>query len=72
MRWRANQDLLVEFGLWLTLAVGAFFLTFDFDQPLDVYRFGAANWPRVLILALAVGAGAVRLNVVCASVDGRQ
>lgn len=56
MRWRANQDLLVEFGLWLTLAVGAFFLTFDFDQPLDVYRFGAASWPRVLILALAVGA----------------
>lgn len=56
MRSWVNQDLFIELGIWLTIAAGAFFLTFNFDQSLDVYRFGAASWPRVLILALAMGA----------------
>ena len=56
MQWRANKDLWIELGVWLTLAAGAFYLSFSFDQPLDVYRFGAAAWPRALIAALAIGA----------------
>lgn len=56
MQWRANKDLWIELGVWLALAAGAFYLSFSFDQPLDVYRFGAAAWPRALIAALAIGA----------------
>lgn len=53
-RWRAIQDLLVELGIWLALATFALYLTFGFDDPLKVYRFGAASWPRVIIFALFV------------------
>ncbi len=50
------RDLYVELGIWLALVGGAFYLTFEFDQPLYVYRFGAAAWPRAIIAALLIGA----------------
>jgi hypothetical protein len=56
MQRHANRGLWIELGVWLTLAAGAFYLSFSFDQRLDVYRFGAAAWPRALIAALAIGA----------------
>lgn len=43
----------LEAGVWLTLAAIAYGLTYQFDEPLEVYRFGAASWPRVLILLVA-------------------
>lgn len=55
-RWREIRDLLAELGIWLVLVGGAFYLSFSFDEPLQVYRFGAASWPRVIIGALFIGA----------------
>ncbi len=55
-RWREARDVWVELTIWLALAATAFYLSFDFDEPLDMYRFGAASWPRALIAAIAVGA----------------
>ncbi|MFQ5995208.1 MAG: tripartite tricarboxylate transporter TctB family protein [Acidiferrobacterales bacterium] len=54
--WREARDLWVELAVWLAIAAVAFYFTFDFDEPLDIYRFGAASWPRVVIAALAIGA----------------
>lgn len=44
---------LVEAGVWLALAGGAWALTYQFDEPLVVYRLGAAAWPRALIALIA-------------------
>jgi hypothetical protein len=40
--------------IWLTLSIVAYGLTFSFDDPLVTYRYGAASWPRTIILAIAV------------------
>jgi len=44
----------VEAGVWLALAAITYGLTRQFDEPLSVYRFGAASWPRVLIVLMVV------------------
>jgi len=45
---------LVEAGVWLALAAVAYGLTRQFDEPLSVYRFGAASWPRALIVLMVI------------------
>jgi hypothetical protein len=40
--------------IWLTLSIVAYGLTFSFDDPLVTYRYGAASWPRTIILAIAI------------------
>lgn len=47
------RRLVAEAGAWLALAAAAWWLTFEFSEPLQTYRFGAASWPRTLILLLA-------------------
>jgi Tripartite tricarboxylate transporter TctB family len=48
--------LCLEWGFWVALAVAAYWLTFDFDEPLDIYRFGASGWPRFILACIVVGA----------------
>jgi len=48
--------LCLEWGAWVALAAAGYWLTFDFDEPLDVYRFGASGWPRFILACIAVGA----------------
>lgn len=48
--------LCLEWGAWVALAAAGFWLTFDFDEPLDVYQFGASGWPRFILACIAVGA----------------
>lgn len=45
-----------EVAFWLVLAVGAFALTYGFNYEIEIYRFGAYGWPRVVagIMFLAV------------------
>ncbi len=54
-RWRDVRDLLAELGIWLAVVGCAVYLTFEFDEPLQVYRFSAAAWPRVILAALLIG-----------------
>jgi len=47
-----------EIVFWIGFGVAAYALSFQFDRELQMYRFGAAAWPRaviVLILAAALG-----------------
>lgn len=37
---------------WLTLVLLAFIYTFQFDDPLPVYEWGPAHWPRVVLFGL--------------------
>lgn len=45
-----------EVGIWLVVAGAAFGFSLQFDRNIEMYRFGAAGWPRVIILLIALGA----------------
>ena len=47
---------LVEAGMWLTLCLVLFIYSFEFDQDIEIYKFGATAWPRTIILLMAVAA----------------
>ena len=49
---------LVESAVWALIALIFFGYSFEFNQPIEIYKFGATGWPRViLILLLLVTAG---------------
>jgi len=48
--------LCLEWGFWVVLAAAGYWLTFDFDEPLDIYEFGASGWPRFILACIVVGA----------------
>ena len=45
-----------ELGFWLALALVAFGLSFQFADEIGTYKWGAASWPRAVILLMAVTA----------------
>ncbi|MDH5356713.1 MAG: hypothetical protein OEY09_19900 [Gammaproteobacteria bacterium] len=47
---------LVEAGLWLSLCLFLYIYSFDFDKDIEIYKFGASAWPRVIILLMAIAA----------------
>ena len=49
-----QRSIIIEFLIWLTLAMLAWSLTHSFDDPLENYRYGAASWPRAIILAIGI------------------
>ncbi len=53
---KPKLTLCLEWGFWISLAAAGYWLTFDFDEPLDIYRFGASGWPRFILLCMVVGA----------------
>ena len=49
---------LVEAAVWLLIVAIFFGYTFEFNQPIEIYKFGATGWPRVVIaLLFLVAAG---------------
>ena len=46
----------LEAVFWLGFAVLAYAFTFSFDREIEIYRFGAAGWPRAVIVLLALAA----------------
>ena len=49
-RW--DRRLVVETAVWLLLAALAFFFSFDIEDTSQTYKFGAASWPRTIILGM--------------------
>ena len=47
---------LVEAALWLGLCLFLFIYSFQFDQDIEIYKFGATAWPRAIILLMALAA----------------
>ena len=45
-----------EVGIWLAVAAFAYGYSFEFDRDIEMYRFGASGWPRLIILLIALGA----------------
>jgi hypothetical protein len=53
---RLNRSHLIEAAVWL-LIVGVFFAySFEFSQTIEIYKFGATAWPRVVLLLLLLAA----------------
>lgn len=46
----------VEVGLWLILAAVLYIYSFEFEQNIEIYKFGATAWPRVIILCIVLAA----------------
>ena len=45
---------LLELGFWLALALIAFGLSFQFSGEVGTYQWGAASWPRAVILLMVI------------------
>ncbi|MEM7043111.1 MAG: tripartite tricarboxylate transporter TctB family protein [Pseudomonadota bacterium] len=45
-----------ELAFWLALALAAFALSFQFADEVGTYEWGAASWPRAVILLMAITA----------------
>lgn len=55
---RVPLPILVEFVVWLALGLTAYALTFQFAGEKGTYAWGAASWPRMVILIMLVTAAA--------------
>lgn len=53
---RLSRGDLIEAAFWLGFAALAYSFSFRFDQAIEIYKFGAAAWPRVIILLIVVAA----------------
>jgi len=47
---------LVEGAIWLSLCLFLYVYSFEFDQGIEIYKFGATAWPRAIILLMAIAA----------------
>ena len=47
-----GKSHMTETVVWSLIAVIFFGYTFEFNQPIEIYKFGATGWPRVIILLL--------------------
>lgn len=47
---------LIEAALWLSLCLFLFIYSFEFNQDIEIYKFGASAWPRTIILLMAIAA----------------
>ena len=45
---------LIEAVFWLALAGIFFAVTYDFNQPIEIYKFGATGWPRTILLLMVL------------------
>lgn len=45
-----------EAGLWIAFAAIAYYFSFEFDKEVQIYRFGAAGWPRAVIVLIVIAA----------------
>ena len=43
---------IIETAAWLTIFIVFFAFSFEFDQPIEIYKFGATGWPRVVLVLL--------------------
>ncbi len=45
-----------EVFVWIAFAAFAYAMSFTFDREIEMYKFGAAGWPRVVIGLIVVAA----------------
>lgn len=43
-----------ELGFWIVFAAVAYGFSFEFDREIEMFRFGASGWPRVIIALIVI------------------
>ena len=44
----------LEAAIWASIAIIFFVFSFEFNQGIEIYKFGATGWPRAVILMLVL------------------
>ncbi len=47
-----TRSHLIETAIWLAICIIFYAFSFDFNQPIEIYKFGATGWPRVVLALL--------------------
>ena len=47
-----SKSHLIEGAVWSLIALIFFGYSFEFNQTIEIYKFGATGWPRVIVLLL--------------------
>ena len=47
---------IVEAALWIALVIFLFAYSFEFDREIEIYKYGAAAWPRAILLLIFIAA----------------
>ncbi len=53
---RLSRSQILEAAFWIGFAALAYVFSYNFDREIEIYRFGASGWPRVVILLIALAA----------------
>ncbi|MEP1200299.1 tripartite tricarboxylate transporter TctB family protein [Tateyamaria sp.] len=51
---RLDRSHLIEAVVWLLIVAVFYAYSFEFNQPIEIYIFGATAWPRVVIALLLI------------------
>lgn len=51
---RLNRLHVIEAIIWLAIVAIFFAYSYEFDRPIEIYKFGATAWPRVVIGLLLI------------------
>ena len=53
---KLTRTHLVETAIWLMIAAVGFYYSFDFEDTIGTYKFGASGWPRAVLALIVVAA----------------
>lgn len=53
---RLTKGQIVEVAFWLILAAFFFAFSFEFNNKIEIYKYGATLWPRTILLLIAIAA----------------
>ena len=51
---RLKRPHVIEAAIWFAIAAIFFAYSFEFNQPIEIYKFGATAWPRTIIFLLLI------------------
>ena len=51
---RLNRSHLIEGAVWLLIVLVFYAYSFEFNQTIEIYIFGATAWPRVVLFLLLI------------------
>ena len=51
---KLTKTHVLEAALWLGFAGFLYYYSFEFDRPIEIYKFGATAWPRAIILLIVI------------------
>lgn len=51
---KLTRSHMIETSIWFAIVIIFFGFSFEFNKPIEIYKFGATGWPRVVLALLAL------------------